>query len=87
MSTTQEEAVYALTDAQVATNAAYWGTTHEKPATEALRNITWARASLETAERALVEVARETGWTWAEIGGALNITAQGAQQRHSGGTP
>jgi hypothetical protein len=48
---------------------------------EAWGSVYDARVAVETAERQVIGLLRETGWTWERIGEAYGITKQAAQQR------
>jgi hypothetical protein len=47
-----------------------------------LRELTALRRSARLAEEILVGRARDLGVSWSTIGAALEMSAQGAQQRH-----
>jgi hypothetical protein len=47
----------------------------------ALRSAAVLRAALDDELRSLVEQARGSGATWSDIGGALGVSTQAAQQR------
>lgn len=49
--------------------------------TERLGLVGSLAISVRHLEAAIVAECRECGWTWAEVGAALNITRQAAQQR------
>jgi hypothetical protein len=49
-----------------------------------LREISAMRRSARLAEGVLVGRARDSGVSWSDIGAALDMSAQGAQQRHAG---
>jgi hypothetical protein len=49
---------------------------------DALRAAAEVRAAVDDHLRTLVDWARTEGATWAEIGAAIGVTAQAAQQRY-----
>ena len=46
--------------------------------------IAGLRDAADSLERYQVEQARASGWTWAEIGRCLGVSAQAAHRRHAG---
>jgi len=54
---------------------------------DALSECARAQTALEKATRQTVELARDAGHSWTEIGEALGITKQTAWQRFAGDTP
>ena len=54
---------------------------------DALADITTLAADIDNAIRHAVTGLRETGYSWAEIGAALGVTRQAAQQRWGGNWP
>ena len=54
---------------------------------DALADITILAADIDNATRHAVTGLRETGYSWAEIGAALGVTRQAAQQRWGGTRP
>lgn len=49
-----------------------------------LADVPILRSELERAEQEAVNLARDTGASWADVGKALGITRQAAQQRFGG---
>ena len=47
-----------------------------------LRDFHWAESNLNDLRQGLVDSARFNGRSWAEVGDALNISRQAAQQRY-----
>jgi Homeodomain-like domain len=43
------------------------------------------RALLESLERLQVENARDQGWSWQQIAGALGVSRQAVHKKHGGG--
>lgn len=48
----------------------------------ALKSLMWTMRAAEAATRDAVEQAREAGMTWEQVGQALGVTKQAAQQRY-----
>jgi hypothetical protein len=59
-----------------------WLPVLERPL-DALRVVTELRGTVERLEGLIVADARVAKCTWAEIGSALGVTRQAAQQRHA----
>lgn len=53
--------------------------------TEHLRNLSAAVANVQSEIQRSVEKLREEGMSWAQIGDALGVSKQAAQQRYSRG--
>ncbi len=51
----------------------------------ALRTVASERSTLEREEEVLVRRARNRGFTWAAIAGALGVSKQAVHQKHGGG--
>jgi hypothetical protein len=76
------EAIDALQEAQTALDGGDWSTGAVWSAMGALGA---ARAAEGRAERVLVDVLREAGKTWADIGDLLGVSRQAAWQRFGSG--
>jgi len=50
-----------------------------------LRAVASLRVLLESLERLQVESARERGWSWQQIAGALGVSRQAVHKKHGGG--
>ncbi len=51
---------------------------------DALAAVVALRRLADRLEAAAVDRAIESGWTWAEVAEALDLTRQGAHKRHAG---
>ncbi|MGZ8782267.1 MAG: hypothetical protein ACXWZB_02075 [Gaiellaceae bacterium] len=52
-----------------------------------LRELVAARSELDTREQELIVLARSSGFTWAELGEDVGLTAAGVRRRHLGVDP
>ena len=57
--------------------------THRDPAI-GLRAVVALRRLLEELERLHVDNARDQGWSWQQIAGALQVSRQSAHEKHAG---
>lgn len=61
------------------------GAASSKDPAVGLRAVAALRALLEDLESLQVEHARERGWSWEQIAGALGVSKQAVHKKHAGG--
>jgi hypothetical protein len=66
-----------------ATDALVNGGTDQDPAV-GLRAIAALRRLVEQLEELQVQNARDQGWSWAEIAGAIGVSKQAVHKKHAG---
>ena len=61
------------------------GAASSKDPAVGLRSVAALRALLEDLEALQVENARDQGWSWEQIAGALGVSKQAVHKKHAGG--
>lgn len=61
------------------------GAASSKDPAVGLRAVAALRTLLEDLESLQVEHARERGWSWEQIAGALGVSKQAVHKKHAGG--
>ena len=81
MLTTQDSSTYA--DVVTRTDDLIGGGTSRDPAV-GLRAVAALRRLVETLEALQVQNARDLGWSWADIAGAVGVSKQAVHKKHAG---